>query len=117
MKSEVKCLSRRQLLGSALAVSAAAAPVAVAGQAGQAPATDAITADDLAVVDKVAGRAYGEKERALMVRSMGRIREQLKSIREFDLDASTEPAFHFDPRLPGTPVPAGKPSFRSKRIW
>src|SRR5690242_11877341 len=102
-------VGRRELLkGAAVAGLAAAAPASA-----QAPAdSDAITAADLAVADKIAGRSYRESERTLMARTLGRVRAGLKAIRTADLPETVEPAAHFDPRLPGTPVPRGRSSFR-----
>jgi Asp-tRNA(Asn)/Glu-tRNA(Gln) amidotransferase A subunit family amidase len=102
-------INRRDLLKGGLAAGAAA----VAGPAaGQAPAEEAITPADLAVSDKVAGRNYSETERTLMARSAGRIRGSLRALRNADLPEGSEPAVHFDPRLPGTPIPKGKPGFK-----
>src|SRR5262245_3972821 len=97
--TSAKRITRRQALTHSFgAISAGAVGIQT-----QSPAlTDSITTQDLAVVDKVAGRTYSEKERGLMAPGMGRIRDALKAIREVDLDNRVDPAVLFHPLLPGT---------------
>jgi Asp-tRNA(Asn)/Glu-tRNA(Gln) amidotransferase A subunit family amidase len=73
---------------------------------------DAITAEDIAHADKLAGRAYSEKERQQMAREAGNIRKTLQTLRTGETDPLLAPAIHFEPRLPGMRVPEGKGSFR-----
>src|SRR5262249_32627019 len=73
---------------------------------------NAITSADVAISDKVAGRSYSEPERALMARSLGRVRDSLMAFREFELDNRLEPAILFHPILPGAVVPKGGSHFR-----
>jgi Asp-tRNA(Asn)/Glu-tRNA(Gln) amidotransferase A subunit family amidase len=75
---------------------------------------DALRPADLAAADRVAGRAYTTAEHELMLSRVNSIRKQLKTVRAADLDG-VEPAFHFDPRLPGTPLPQGKNACRMSR--
>jgi Asp-tRNA(Asn)/Glu-tRNA(Gln) amidotransferase A subunit family amidase len=103
-------VSRRDLLKAGLTAGTAAAGLS-AVDAQTVPA-DAITAADLAVADRVAGRAYSETERALMARSAGRIRAMLQALRAADITEGAEPALHFDPRVPGMELPRGKSGFR-----
>jgi Asp-tRNA(Asn)/Glu-tRNA(Gln) amidotransferase A subunit family amidase len=79
-----------------------------------ASADDALTTADLAAVDRVAGRSYSEAERELMLPRVTDMRGKLRAVREADLDA-TEPAIHFDPRLPGMRFPQGKSVCRVSR--
>lgn len=72
------------------------------------PAADAITAADIAASDKVAGRTSTDAEREQMVKTATRMRPGLKKIRVSELAEGQEPAFHFDPRLPGMQVPSGR---------
>src|SRR5205814_10392134 len=87
-KEKSRRFGRRHLLkGAAVAGIAAASP-----STAQAPAeSDAITAADLAVADKIAGRSYTDAERTLMTRTLGRIRTGLKAIRAADLAETIEP--------------------------
>jgi Asp-tRNA(Asn)/Glu-tRNA(Gln) amidotransferase A subunit family amidase len=66
-----------------------------------------LTIADLAAADRVAGRGYTEAERELMLARATDIRNRLQALREIDLGAA-EPAFHFDPHLPGMRFPRGK---------
>jgi Asp-tRNA(Asn)/Glu-tRNA(Gln) amidotransferase A subunit family amidase len=110
-ESSRRSISRRAVLKSALAAGAAS----LVG--GEDPATakttnpdsDAITAADLATVDRVVGLEYGEPERTLMAKSLTELRGEIKAMRAASLPASTEPATHFDPRLPSTKLPTEKP--------
>jgi Asp-tRNA(Asn)/Glu-tRNA(Gln) amidotransferase A subunit family amidase len=110
LKGKRSGIPRRDLVKGALAGGLAA----LTGQSGaQTPSSgEAITAADFAVSDKLTGHSYTEAERTLMARSAGRIRGSLKALRNADLDLTVEPASHFDPRLPNTPIPRGKPGFR-----
>src|SRR5689334_19872775 len=107
----MKKVTRRTLLSIA-AAGIVAEPAAI-GQ--QTDSSASVTASDLAVVDKVVGRSYSDSERTLMARTFGRTRANLKAMREFDVDERTEPAFEFDPRLPGTRIPGGKGTLRPTR--
>lgn len=66
-----------------------------------------ISVDDLAVVEKVAGREATAGQRELMAPRMGKLREALTAIRGSEF-AEGAPAFHFDPILPDTVLPSGK---------
>ena len=74
--------------------------------------SESLTIEDLAIADKVAGRSYNEAQRKLMLGVMTRTRAQIKAVRSSELSETTEPAFHFDPRLPNIKLPTGKSSSR-----
>ena len=104
-------MSRRTLVKGALAAAAGA------GATGGTPKSDAadsaapdeaITPGDIAVADKIAGRSYTGPARKLMTRRLQRDRDSLRALRGFDPPVGTPPAIHFDPRLPGMPLPPGK---------
>ncbi len=109
-------LNRRDVVKQLVAAGVAgAAGLAAAEPAPEPGPEEAIAPADIAAADKVAGRSCTEAERALMAKSLGRTREGLKALRAGDLDSSVEPATHFEPRLPGTPVPRGRSGFKLSR--
>src|SRR5947208_12197008 len=73
-----------------------------------------LTVSDLAAADKVAGRGYAEAERELMLARVTEIRDRLQQLRQGEFGA-TEPAFHFEPRLPGMHLPRGRSQVRVSR--
>ena len=87
--------------------------IAATKPAAEAP-SDALTAADLAAADKMAGRSYSQAERELMVGGVTKNRDRFKTLRAADLDG-VEPAFHFDPLLPGMRMPRGKSRCRLSR--
>lgn len=104
--------SRRRFV-KGLLVAGVAAAVGRGAAGAQDKATPAgVTAADIAVADKLAGLDYGEPERALMVKSLTETRADLSALRADAKAQTLEPATHFEPRLPGTPVPTGKAVFR-----
>lgn len=112
--STKKTVSRRSVIKSAI-VAGAAGLAAAADTADTADAQtpgDAVTAGDLAIVDKVLGHTNSESDRTMMARSLTRLRGGYKALRTADLSESFEPAVHFDPRIPGTKLPTGKPGAR-----
>ncbi len=66
---------------------------------------EAISIADIAASNKVAGLTYREADRTLMLRTVSRMRGSLKAIRAAEISDFTEPAFHFDPLIPGTKLP------------
>ncbi len=104
-----KRITRRQAMQRALGAVTAGA---VGQQTPTPPADDAISAADIAISDKVAGRSYSEPERSLMARRLGATRGQLKALRAVELDNRVEPAALFHPLLPGAALPKGKSQFR-----
>jgi hypothetical protein len=123
-----RAFTRRTLMKRGLAAGAAtvagalAATEAAEGQSAGNPAPpvdpDAITPNDIAVADKVAGRRYTPNQRAQMARTLGSTRDNLIALRGAAADpASTlgAPALYFDPRLPGMSLPKGKSSVALSR--
>ncbi len=122
-----RALVKRGLTAGALAAAAAfgameGVPVAGAQTAmkNDEPATDpnAITPDDIARADKIAGRDNAAVHRALMVKSLQETRGEVVALRNAAVEAGDtlgDPATHFDPRLPGTVVPAGKSGAKLSR--
>jgi Asp-tRNA(Asn)/Glu-tRNA(Gln) amidotransferase A subunit family amidase len=106
-------MKRRDLVKAAVAAGLAegagmtAARRKPAAGAAKAAADSPVTPADLAAVDRVAGRSYTAAEHELMLPRVTDMRGKLRAVREIDFDA-TEPAFHFDPRLPDMPLPRGK---------
>jgi Asp-tRNA(Asn)/Glu-tRNA(Gln) amidotransferase A subunit family amidase len=101
---------RRFLAGSALGLGAAAVP----GWA-QEVAKDAaggLARGDLAAVEKLAGLAFTDADRDLMLEDVAELRADYEALRQVRVDNAVPPAFRFDPVLPGTPLPRGESSFR-----
>ena len=112
-------LPRREFVKGIVAAGLAGTASAAVGEEANAPnptAEDAITPADIAAADKLAGRAYTEKQREQMARSLGDIRGNIQTLRTGQTDPLLAPAVQFDPRLPGMKVPVGKGSFRLSRI-
>jgi Asp-tRNA(Asn)/Glu-tRNA(Gln) amidotransferase A subunit family amidase len=105
-----KRITRRQAIRQTLGAMTVGT-VGLEAQTATKPDTD-ITATDVAISDKVAGRSYNESERTLMARSLGRVRDSLKSFRDFDLDNRVEPAVLFHPLLPGMSIRKSKAHFK-----
>jgi Asp-tRNA(Asn)/Glu-tRNA(Gln) amidotransferase A subunit family amidase len=72
--------------------------------------SDAVTAADVAAVDKALGHDYSAADREMMARDMEGYRQRYRRFRRQKIDLAIEPAAHFDPRLPSTVVPTGKSS-------
>ena len=66
-----------------------------------------ITTDDLAVMERIAGREATEEQRQLMAKPVSTLRDALKAIRLSEFADGT-PAFHFDPIIAGTALPTGE---------
>ena len=71
-----------------------------------APPSD-ITTDDLAILERLAGREATEEQRKMMAEPLVSLREALKATRLSDF-ADAAPAFHFDPIIAGTTLPTGE---------
>lgn len=104
-------VSRREALGAATGACLAAAAGAAAAQAPQG-AESPVTPDDLAVLGRVSARAFTEAERALMAPSVTEMRAAVRLIRGAPRPQGAEPAFRFDPWVPGVPLPRGRAVFR-----
>ncbi len=81
-------------------------------QASDAAVGDAITVEDIAHADKIAGRATTAKDRQQMTRELASIRKNLQTLRSGETGPLVAPAVHFDPRLPGMILPTGKSAFK-----
>jgi Asp-tRNA(Asn)/Glu-tRNA(Gln) amidotransferase A subunit family amidase len=101
-------LRRRDMVKGLLAAGLTAAT----GRASGDDAAPQITEADLVATERVAGLHFTDAQRRLMVKRTAEIRSGLRSLRAAPADARLEPAFHFDPRLPDTAVPTGRPVFR-----
>ncbi len=101
---------RRFLAGSALGLGVAAVP-GWAQEAAKDP-TGGLARGDLAAVEKLAGLAFTDADRDLMLEDVAELRADYEALRAVHLDNSVPPAFRFDPVLPGTPLPRGESSFR-----
>src|SRR3954451_11292158 len=80
-----------------------------------APATtqaDAVTSEDLAAADRVAGRNYSPPQQKQMTGILTTRRKKYLELRKIAIDPNIAPAIRFDPRLPETKVPAGEPSLK-----
>ena len=75
-----------------------------------------ITIGDIAAADKIAGRSYTDREREQMTRELGKLRDNLLTLRKGETDQLLAPAFHFDPRLPGTQFPATRANKNGRTI-
>ncbi len=102
---------RRFLTGSALGLGAAALPAWANGNGGAADPA-AIARGDLAAVEKLAGLAFADADRDLMLEDVAELRADYEALRGVRLDNAVPPAIRFDPALPGAPPPAGASSFR-----
>ncbi len=112
-------LPRREFVKGLVAAGLAGTASAAVAEEVNAPAVapeDAITTGDIAAADKLAGRAYTDKQREQMTRSLGAIRQNIQTLRTGDTDPLLAPAVHFDPRLPGMKFATGKGSFRMSRV-
>ncbi len=101
---------RRFLAGSALGLGAAALP-GWAQEAGK-DVTGGLARGDLAAVEKLAGLAFTDADRDLMLEDVAELRADYEALRKVPLPNSVPPAFRFDPALPGSPPPRGASSFR-----
>ncbi len=107
-----KRISRREALYAAAGTALAGAGVATAQQPVQ---RDALAQSDIEAAARLSGRTFTEAQRTQLARRLTGTRQSLQAIRAFELDARDSPAFHFDPRLPETPVPRGESSVRVSR--
>src|SRR6476660_3008623 len=80
-----------------------------------APATthaDAISPEDVAAADRVAGRTYSPAQDKQMLGILTTRREKYLELRKIRIDPNIEPALRFDPRLPDTKIPTGESSLK-----
>jgi Asp-tRNA(Asn)/Glu-tRNA(Gln) amidotransferase A subunit family amidase len=98
-------IKRRDVLKGALGAGIAA--IAGSAEAQEAPPADTVTAADLTVAERLTGHHYTDADRELMTKRFAETRTALAGLRTTDL-GTTEPATHFEPRLPGMKVPREK---------
>lgn len=104
--------SRRVGRRDALKAAAAACVAAMAPGPVDSQETDEVSAADLEAALRVADRSYGEAERSLMLPGVREMRRGMKRVREAAIPQGAEPAFLFDPLVPGVPIPFGRAVFR-----
>ncbi len=98
-------IKRRDVLRGALGAGNAA--VTATADAQVTPDADAVTTADLAVAERLTGHHYTDADRTLMTRRFAGLRSSLTGLRAIDL-GTTEPATHFEPRLPDFKTPHEK---------
>ncbi|MCW3098629.1 MAG: amidase [Chthonomonadaceae bacterium] len=106
-------IGRREVLKGALGAGIAA--VTATAEAQEAPAADAVTTADLAVAERLTGHHYTDADRALMTGRFAATRAALAGLRATDL-GTTEPATHFEPRLPGMKLPREQTGFSPSAV-
>ena len=112
--SERPKVSRRDVVKGVIAAGVAA----VSGNTGadpQAATSDALTEAEVAAAAKVAGWSYSAKEISQLTGLTNEARNQVVSMRVVDAEPDLDPAFRFDPLLPGTRPPKGKSSCTMSR--
>jgi Asp-tRNA(Asn)/Glu-tRNA(Gln) amidotransferase A subunit family amidase len=67
-----------------------------------------ITKDTIASAEEIAGIAFTDEERAMMVQSLQGTRRQIDALHKVALDNAVAPALVFDPVPPGVTLPAKK---------
>ena len=105
-KRRANRVTRRKVVKGMLAACVAGG----AADALAAPATtqaDAVTPDDLAAADRVAGRPYSPAQLKQMAGIVTNRRKKYHELRGLVIDPNTSPAMRFDPRLADTQVPVG----------
>jgi Asp-tRNA(Asn)/Glu-tRNA(Gln) amidotransferase A subunit family amidase len=70
----------------------------------QTPPED-ITISEVAIIEKILGRSSSEAEREMMRKGLAEKRTNAKTVRTSPLAHDYDPAFVFDARIPGTPLP------------
>lgn len=115
MDRQRRGLGRRELLKGAAAAGLTAMGVpAAAGEPQESlriPST--VSVEELAVAEFVESHLHTTPDdHKLMLRVWNRTRSSLQAMRGADLSPHTEPAFHFDPRIAGVPVPRGRSSVK-----
>lgn len=65
-----------------------------------------ITKETIAAAEEIAGVAFTDDERAMMVRNLNNLRQSIDALHKTSIDNSVAPAIVFDPLPPGTALPA-----------
>lgn len=74
-----------------------------------------VTKEMIAQAAAVAGLEFTEEQREQMVRGLTQYQRSYEALRSVPLPNSVMPALHFDPVVPGTPLPAERRPFRKSR--
>src|SRR5439155_22699027 len=103
--------SRRRFLRNAAAVAVVSTSAGATTTTTTTPATtqaaDAIAAEDIAALVRLTGHDFTADEQAMMSGDIAANRAKYRRWRTQKMDPRTEPAIHFDPRLPGVTYPSG----------
>jgi Asp-tRNA(Asn)/Glu-tRNA(Gln) amidotransferase A subunit family amidase len=67
-----------------------------------------LTQGDVAGADRTLGHEFTEAQRRQMLGIVKGRRDRCAELRKIDIDPNVSPAMRFDPRLPGTKLPAGE---------
>lgn len=105
--NEKRPIDRRTMLKTLAGAGASCLTLAAGAQEG-----GGVPASEIDSLDRAVGRAYTEPERALMARGMAENRAALQALRAFQLTETSEPSLLFQPILPGTALPTGKPCMK-----
>ncbi|MBM3495574.1 MAG: amidase [Armatimonadetes bacterium] len=100
---------------AALKAAAAACVATLAPEPTTAEDADSLAVADLEAALRVADRTYSEADRKLMLPGVREMRRGMRRVREVAVPQGAEPAFRFDPWVPGVPLPSGRPVFRPTR--
>ncbi len=104
LEARSRRIRRREVLRHLLTLGVTAAVSGTSAGAEDDQAAE-ITAADLAIADKLAGRAYTAKEHDLMLRGAGDLRKTYVALRKAEVNERVEPSTKFDPRRPDTRLP------------
>lgn len=118
--AKLRQVGRRDLLKGVAAAGFAAlsGSTAEAGlQEAQSQTDPPVTPEEIGIADRVAAHLHNTADdHKQIARLWGRMRSSLKTVRSAEISPHSEPAFQFDPRLPGVPVPTGKSSVKPSRV-
>lgn len=101
-------MDRRSLLALTPAAAMIAAELALPAQTG-AEAADPVSRDALREALRLAGLSFTDEQLDQMRASIGRARGNYQALRQLPIPLDVEPAFRFDPLLPGAAPPAEGP--------
>jgi len=107
-------LPRRKWLQLLAALSAARPRVLAQEQPPQPP--QRVSKEMLEQALQLIGLEFTEAQRAMMLPGVNRAFAQYEALRKINIPLDTEPAFHFNPRLPGKVVRSGAPRFQPTRV-
>ncbi len=108
---EKERMTRRESLKIAAGACLGAATASASAQEAGGADTGTLVSD-LDAFNRISGRSYTETERLQMAPSVAEMRSAMLRVRSAPLPQGAEPAIHFDPWVPGVPLPSGKGVFR-----